>query len=477
MKRIFILYLLLIVILPIYGQTKRIAILDFENISGIAKYDGLGKAMSSMLISDIEANVSSKRLQLVERAQIQKVLKEQNFQASKNVNKNTAVQAGKLLGVNYLLVGDVYILNDQLIINARLTNTETGDIVFSKKQEGKTIGWLNLKTNIAKELATSLAQPFTEPTIPDKETNFATITTFAKAIEAKDSGDIKKSEELINMVKEFNPDFKYLEDLKVIIDQLKKSGGRVIDASSYVELKHNLNNQLTSKEEASVILSTMFNNFPNESINDINEINAYPRFDYKNFNNSQLISELLWLKEFIKKNKNQELNSQYAIFRIDVMLRIMMMTYCNNIGGCGDKNLGKLPIEKRYTIINEVIFEVDQILNNLPLKDVKSIRVVFYAQILRSFVDSKIGFENGNNENFYENLKKSENFQIVLKLFEGNLINKNGKSLFLDVFGEKMLFEDVKNWQQFHNFLNSIEINFSTWKSSGKSLSDYTIFE
>jgi TolB-like protein len=61
----------------VFGQVNRVAILDFENISGIPKYDGLGKAMSSMLISDIEANVSPKRLQLIERSQVQKILKEQ----------------------------------------------------------------------------------------------------------------------------------------------------------------------------------------------------------------------------------------------------------------------------------------------------------------------------------------------------------------------------------------------------------------
>lgn len=212
----------LIITFSIFAQPLRIAIMDFENISGVVKYDGLGKAMSSMLISDIEANVSPKRLQLVERAQIQKVLKEQNFQASGSVNKSTAVQAGKILGVNYLLVGDVYILNDQLIINARLTNTETGDIVFAKKQEGKTVGWLSLKTNIAKDLATSLSQPFIEPSMPDKETNFATITTFAGAVRAKDTGDLKKSENLIETIKEFNPDFKYTEDLLKEIEEIKK---------------------------------------------------------------------------------------------------------------------------------------------------------------------------------------------------------------------------------------------------------------
>jgi len=81
MKCIFFLLVLLCANFVTAAQSTRIAILDFENISDIAKYDALGKAMSSMLISDIEANVSSKRLQLVERAQIEKVLKEQNFQA------------------------------------------------------------------------------------------------------------------------------------------------------------------------------------------------------------------------------------------------------------------------------------------------------------------------------------------------------------------------------------------------------------
>jgi hypothetical protein len=56
-------------------------------------------------------------------------------------------------------------------------------------------------------------------------------------------------------------------------------------------------------------------------------------------------------------------------------------------------------------------------------------------------------------------------------------VNKNGESLFLDVFGEKIPFKDVKNWQQFDNFLSSIERNFSNWKSSGKNLVDYTLFE
>ena len=287
MRPLLLILLLIASCIAINAQTTRVAILDFENISGITKYDGLGKAMSSMLISDIEANVSPKKLQLVERAQIQKVLKEQYFQTSGSVNKNTAVQAGKLLGVNYLLIGDVYILNDELIINARLTNTETGDIVFSKKQEGKTVGWLTLKTNIAKDLATSLTQPFSVPTIPDKEIPMATITTFGNAIIAKDVGDTLLAGKLVETVQEFSPEFKYLDDLKAELDEIKeklkvqsqkievleKSGGRIINPQSFEDYVHNL--KLNGFKEDDYI--GLFKKFTNRiSYSDIESISSGP---------------------------------------------------------------------------------------------------------------------------------------------------------------------------------------------------------
>lgn len=289
MKIIFLLLIITLTIQYSISQNIRVAILDFENVSGNIKYDGLGKAMSSMLISDIEANVSPKRLQLVERTQIQKVLKEQNFQVSGSVDKNTMVQAGKILGVSYLLIGDVYVLNDQLIINARLTNSETGDILFSRKQEGKIIDWLILKSNIAKDLAINLAQPFTSPTIPDKEINAATITTFGNAIVAKDNGELNKAENLIETIKEFNPEFKYLDDLKLELDALKKqvaeqaikieilnkSGGLVIDAKNYTECWNNMISPLTTDSSDLLYLEYIIDNFPDEAVNN-SQLYAFP---------------------------------------------------------------------------------------------------------------------------------------------------------------------------------------------------------
>ncbi len=259
----------------IFSQPVRIAILDFDNISGIAKYDGLGKAMSSMLISDIESNVSSKRLQLVERAQINKIMKEQNLQKSASFDKNTAVKMGKLLGVSYLLIGDIYILDNALVINARLADASSGDIKFSEKQEGKINEWLTVKTKLGKGVATSLSMPFTEPRVPDAIVTPAVLTTYANAIEENDKGNFDKAETLISTAKEFDPGFRYLDDLRDEVEKLKKqvaeqgkkievlekSGGRVVDAKTYDELNVNFKNELTSYEERKKIWVEILNKF------------------------------------------------------------------------------------------------------------------------------------------------------------------------------------------------------------------------
>ena len=66
MKKYFILtFFILIQINFVKSQNIRVAILNFDNLTNNAKYDGLGKALSSMLISDIESNISSKKIQLI----------------------------------------------------------------------------------------------------------------------------------------------------------------------------------------------------------------------------------------------------------------------------------------------------------------------------------------------------------------------------------------------------------------------------
>lgn len=322
MKKYIITFIFLVLGFYLKAQVVRIAIVDFDNISGVSKYDGLGKAMSSMLISDIESNVSNKRFQLVERTQINKIIKEQNLQKSSSFDKNTSVKMGKLLGVDYLLIGDIFILNNSLIINTRLTEVSTGNIKFSEKKVGNLNNWLSLKTLLAKAVSSSLSMPFTEPLIPDGNISSAVLNTYANAVDENDKGNYDKAETLINTAKEFNPEFKYLDDLKDVVEKLKKqiaeqgkkievlekSGGRVINAKSYLELSSNLKNELTNYEEKKNIFVSIINQFPNQIYkNDLLNF-IYPYFkktERMGLNDCTiLLQDLLKLRALVKKENH-----------------------------------------------------------------------------------------------------------------------------------------------------------------------------
>ena len=211
MKKIVCIVISFLIIEIAISQPMRIAILDFDNISGIAKYDGLGKAMSSMLISDIESNVSPKRLQLVERAQINKIMKEQNLQKSTSFDKNTSVKMGKLLGVNFLLIGDIYILDNNLVINARLTDASSGDIKFSEKQEGKVNEWLTIKTKLGKGVSSNLKIPLDSKLLNSYIISENSLLLYANGINFIDKNEIDSANKLLTELKYTEKEFSYTD--------------------------------------------------------------------------------------------------------------------------------------------------------------------------------------------------------------------------------------------------------------------------
>lgn len=221
MKNIFF-YSFIFLNLAIYSQTK-VAILDFENTSGISKYDGFGKALSNMLITDLKNSIHPRKVTFLERSQLNKILSEQNLQKSKNFDKSTAVSFGKLAGVKYVLVGSVYVMDGTCNITSRLVDVQTSEIVHAKESNGKIANWLSLKSVLANELSSAMNNPVTiEAEYTNKETSEGVITQYAKVIDKMDKGDMDGAQEMTEMLSAVQPDFKYFDELKLDIEELKK---------------------------------------------------------------------------------------------------------------------------------------------------------------------------------------------------------------------------------------------------------------
>ncbi len=106
---------------PYAGLKKRIAVLDFENLSNFGDQK-IGSAFSDMLVSQL---ARSGRFTLIERSQLEKILQEQALGQSGIISEETAAQVGQLLGVESIITGKILQAGQE---------TESHDIENKKKK-------------------------------------------------------------------------------------------------------------------------------------------------------------------------------------------------------------------------------------------------------------------------------------------------------------------------------------------------------
>ena len=223
MKSLFFIILLVASALSMFSQTMKVAILDFENTSGKTEYDPLGKAISSMLISDLANNIHPKKVEFFERSQLNKLLDEQKLQKSKNFDTKTAVDFGKMSGVNYVFVGSIFVLEGTCNFSSKLVDVQTSKILLAKDVSGAVESWLQLKSQLAEAIANQINNPISlDPSYKSQSTTLVTLNQYGKILLSMDGGDMDKAEQLRSVFEETTPDFKYFIDIKDEIEKLKQ---------------------------------------------------------------------------------------------------------------------------------------------------------------------------------------------------------------------------------------------------------------
>jgi TolB-like protein len=127
-KLIFVVLFVFILTLQSYSQEKsRIAILDFKG-KGVS--EAAVTAVSDLIKSDI---VNTGLFQVVERNQINEILKEQGFQKSGCTDQSCAVEIGKILSARKILIGEVTKVGQSIVITGRLVDVEGGIAEYAAK--------------------------------------------------------------------------------------------------------------------------------------------------------------------------------------------------------------------------------------------------------------------------------------------------------------------------------------------------------
>ena len=114
---------MLVLLHSLYSQDKKaIAVLDFEGL-GVSETDT--KALTNRLRGNL---VNTGEYQVVERGRMNEILQEQGFQLSECTSNECMVEAGQLLGVEFMLAGSISLVGSTYSVELRFIDVESGKI-------------------------------------------------------------------------------------------------------------------------------------------------------------------------------------------------------------------------------------------------------------------------------------------------------------------------------------------------------------
>jgi TolB-like protein len=136
MKRITVaaFFIFTCVILPAHPAQKTvIAILDLKPI-GVSKM--MAQTVASMIRSDL---VNMGKFYVVERSQIDEILKEQGFQRTGCTEQSCAIKVGRLVSARKIMIGELHKLGSVLIITVRIVDVEKGISEYAAREKSRSV--------------------------------------------------------------------------------------------------------------------------------------------------------------------------------------------------------------------------------------------------------------------------------------------------------------------------------------------------
>jgi len=132
----------------------RLAVLDFQVASPDPAHEPLGDGLRSMLATDLSR---APDVVLVERARLQEVLAELELQEGKQVDPDTAIKVGRLLGATHLVDGSVTVSGETMRLDARLVDIERGTVALGESVEGERLAFFELEKDLVRRLVAGMA--------------------------------------------------------------------------------------------------------------------------------------------------------------------------------------------------------------------------------------------------------------------------------------------------------------------------------
>jgi hypothetical protein len=135
----------------LFGQQAKVRVA----VASLRAGEGVSEAQAQTIREFVEGDLlGTGKFEVIERSQIDSVLKEQGFQATGCTETECAVEMGKILALKYMVLGSLSKLEGQYFLNAKIVDVESAKLVNVKRAQSPTLtGFNEVSKTLAQELA------------------------------------------------------------------------------------------------------------------------------------------------------------------------------------------------------------------------------------------------------------------------------------------------------------------------------------
>ena len=228
----------------------RVAVLNFENNSTWTYWaDNLGRAAADELTTQL---FRSGQFSVIERAQLDAILAEQDLGASGAVTASTAAQIGQLLGAQLILTGSITQFSIERVsggfrriagsysraetmLDVRMVNTSTGEIMLAEEGKGEKRfgGGFFQGAGAEREFDAGLAQEALRPAIEQVAEKIAAqsaqFTSLQPVAPAGEIVGLRGESFYVNRGENFGVQVGQRFEVHRVVDEITDSNGNVLD--------------------------------------------------------------------------------------------------------------------------------------------------------------------------------------------------------------------------------------------------------
>ncbi len=202
---IFISTLALVCAGPVAAESTTLSILYFQNTRGEKQHDWLRKGITDMLIGDA---ARSPALKVVEREDLQNVLKEQALAQSGILEDGQALELGRLLRAKLIVSGSYIVSGGVLRIEAKLTDVQSGTVRDTARAEGKLADVFVVQRRLAVDLFRALkieAPPGLGPATDPPTESIEAVENYYQGLDLFDQGEVEAAKDKFEQASRLDP--------------------------------------------------------------------------------------------------------------------------------------------------------------------------------------------------------------------------------------------------------------------------------